>query len=38
MVAYSFPSLPVGLEYQPRRKMGYFIVYQLIKYVIKSVK
>jgi len=38
MACYTFPSLPVGLEYQPLRKKGYFIVYQLIKYVIKSVK
>ena len=35
---YLFPSLPVGLEYQPLRKKGYFIMYQLIKYVVKSVK
>ena len=35
---YHLPTLPVGLEYQPRRKMGFFIVYKLIKLVYNAVK
>ena len=35
---YCMPYLPTGVEYQPRRKMGFFIVYKLTKMLYNAVK